>query len=815
MTASLDRIDGGEDSGSGRKDPGVTGPRWNRLHLHGILAAAYLCGLAASLILCGRVVTLLGLAGGLSCTVCVITTRGGGIGSRLLPLLLACGFALLGISLGSMRLLGLQESILAGLAGRQATLELEVIKAPRSRQGKVSFIAEAEGGSYRGSPLKIEEKVLVELYCDGSGGHETRGSACTSIGEGSHLRATGTLRETRASPGGDFDYSLYLSRRGVHSVITAREGAFELMGSRGGFAGLIDSLRRHSRRSLEAGARGDAGGLLKGMVLGDTSDVSDGTVDDLRDSGLLHLLAVSGQNVVLLGFVLMLICRALYLSRPIAAVTAIAAVLAYVPLTGADPSIVRAGFVGVMGLLAELSGRQAPRLYLLALSAAALMTFNPNSLLEPGFQLSYAAVLAIFFLAPVFGRLLGFLPGPVAEAMAISAACSLATAPITLAHFQQVSLVSVAANLAAAPVAGPVMFLGVLSVMAAYLSLPLSWALNMVSQLFTGYLVATARFFAAVPGAVYVGAGPGLLPIAIFYAMLFIAVFVIDRKKTPCQTGASRRQLIFGLALAVLLISGGFACLGGTRSDPPAAYTVSVLDVGQGDATLIQVPGGATVLVDGGPGSTVLDRLRESGVERLDAVVLTHPHADHLEGLTRVMEKYDVEVVYDAASPSTSPLYADFLRLIERKHLDYQVIRQGDTLGFGGLELEVFSPGDIFVADDANANSVVLVASYEDMDVLLPGDAESSALLSLGLPQVEAVKISHHGSRDDELGHLLEAVEPEAAIISVAEVNDYGHPAASTLETLRSFGVRVYRTDQDDTVRLTLVDGNMVVSTVS
>lgn len=796
--------------GVGRKLPGWLSVwlkqrvSWQRLNLAAVIVAAYLAGIAASL--AGTAPWLAPvclLASALLITLTVL----GRVGSTGSLLLVAGAFALLGLSLGSLRLAALEASDLAALLGKRVTLEVTVVRMPHERNGKISFIGKAEGGEYRDAGFALNEKVLVELYCrDGCAG-------AAGVSEGQRYRVVGTLGTARSTPESDFDYRQYLARRGVHTVIVAEVEGFRQAGDRGGIGGVVDQLRRHSRRSLESGSRGAAGGLLKGMVLGDVSDVPEAVVDDLRDAGLLHLLAVSGQNVVLLGFVIMLLFQALRIPRNAATVGAIIAVCAYVPLTGADPSIVRAGVVGILGLVATIFGRQAPRCYLLAVSAAVLLTYNPNNLLEPGFQLSYAAVLAIFFVAPSLRRLLGFLPDLLAEVVAIACAAGLATAPITLAHFQQVPLVTVPANVVAAPVAGPVMFIGVLSIIAAAVSSPLSSLLNLMASLCTGYLVEVAHFFASIPGAVYVGTAPGLMAIMLFYVMLVTVANLIRNIKRHHLTGTLARRRSWAAPVVTMLLLTVFACFGGTAVVPPDSYTISILDVGQGDAVLIQVPGGATVLVDGGPGSVVLERLKQSGISRIDAVILSHPHADHVAGLKMVLEKYDVGAVYDAVAPSTSPVYADLLRVVERKGIEYREMRAGDELAFGELTLAVFSPGESLVPDDVNANSIVLVSSYQGMDVLLAGDAESGVLSSLDLPEVEALKVSHHGSRDDGLAGVLAVLKPRAAVISVGTGNDYGHPAESTLRQLSEAGARTYRTDQDGTVRLSLVDGQMVVTT--
>lgn len=730
-------------------------------------------------------------------------------GTARLILYLAAAFLCIGLMAGSMRLHSLSESLLEGQAGKWITAEVQVTKAPHVADDMVSFTGRAMEAARRGQELAVDEDVMVRIGC----GDDCGALSEAFLMEGSRVRLSGTVREIDTNPGADFDYGRYLRRRGINVAIVTDIARVELL-PRGssGFSGSVDTLRQHARMSLAAGGWnpeksgsvgwGDASGLFQGMVIGETSHISDEVINDFRASGLLHLLAVSGQNVVLLGFVVAAFCRGLHIPRRTATVAAAVVIIFYVPLTGADASIMRAGAVGLLGLAADLFSRQTDRYYFLALAAAIILTLNPNSLFDPGFQLSFAAVLSIFLVAPVFTAPLGFMPGMLREPVAISAAAGLVTAPITLFHFHQVPLVTVPANVAAAPVAGPVMLLGVITIAAAPLSGTINWVANAAACFCTGYLIVVSRFFASLPGAVYVGESPGIAGVSAFYAMI-TAMVVLARKRGlmgKLRFFLGRRPLvILALLLLVLVLYTFFSSGTGT---PPSTFTASFLDVGQGDATLLQDPDGATVLIDGGPGQDILALLRESGVERLDAVILTHPHADHLAGLDDVLSRYDVGVFYDSGQLGEGDTYTQLLRLLDDKGIEHQRLQRGQMLEFGALELSVYHPGDWLRPDDTNANSVVLVASYGELDILLPGDAEGDVLMTLDLPQVEVYKAPHHGSRDPYIGTVLNGVEPGCAVVSAGEGNEYGHPSEDTLSRLREAGAAIYRTDFQGTVRI-------------
>jgi competence protein ComEC len=448
--------------------------------------------------------------------------------------------------------------------------------------------------------------------------------------------------------------------------------------------------------------------------------------------------------------------------------------------------VVRAGITGVLVALAWLANRPVARWHLLSVAAAGCLWLDPWAVLEPGFQLSFAAVVAIFTAAP---RLRTWLegtscPARLREPLAISTACTLATAPIAWAQFDRAALVgSLPANLAALPVVAPLLLTGIAATLVHPLSplaaLPLALAASMLGD----YLVAVAQLGAWLDAAVG-GIAIGLLAL-------------------PLGLAARRRRGFARCVLALLAMGScalAVSSLLGPQPHARAAATtlrVTFLDVGQGNATLVEAPGFAA-LVDAGPEAAhVARRLRSLGIGRLDALVLSHPQADHVGGAADVLDELEVARVLDPGLPSDERAEQMALAAARRGNVPVVLGRRGTSLGSGAFRLRVLGPRHVLHGEDPNSAALVVVAEWGSCRVLLPADAEAAIELPLDPPAVDVLAVAHHGSDDPLLAALLRRVRPRLAVISVGAGNAYGHPAASTLATLATAGIPVERTDRD------------------
>lgn len=633
------------------------------------------------------------------------------------------------------------------------------------------------------------------------------------------LPATGeglTVQGTVASP--PEWYRPVMDRHGLRALLHA--GQITGNGARrGGFTGLIDRMRDRAASALTAGMPAREGALARGFVLGQDAAIDVRTTADFRASGLSHLLAVSGQNVVLLGLLawpfLALIGTGIEARR----FWTVLLILLYIPLAGSEPSIQRAGVMGIAALAVATAGRAGSRLWVLCLAAAVTLGLDPRAALDPGWQLSFAAVIGIAAgAAPLRERLKGLIGtdgwrGALLEGLAVTLSASIATAPLIAFHFGRLPVGTVAANLAVLPAVAPAMWLGMIAAAVGQVWSGLAVPFNLLNSVVLGMIAQVAAWLGR-PGWAEAGVELGPAGLVATAGMVIGGVLLLFRfwkvsdpgfPSAPHRRSARRRAALALLVLtAAGLLAGPFLTGNDRRqlADPePGGARVELLDVGQGDAILIRPHGAMPVLIDGGPpGGDLTGALQSARVERLAAVLLTHPDLDHYGGLFDLFGHTPVERFLFDSAPGKLVAAARSAGAVTGR------IGQGDRLEPApDLRLEVlWPPRDRRMGTgDPNDRSLGALLSMGKFRMYLSGDGEAESV-PVDPGPLDVLKVAHHGSADAGLERLLAGTRPRAALIGVGADNPYGHPTAETLTALGQAGAGIYRTDRGGTISVVI-----------
>ncbi len=593
-------------------------------------------------------------------------------------------------------------------------------------------------------------------------------------------------------------------------------------------------IRARAEAALGRGMPAREAALARGFVLGEDEQIDAGTTEDFRRAGLSHLLAVSGQNVALLVLLAMPVLAALGLPLRTRLLWVLGLIAVYVPLASAGPSIQRAGIMGALSVLATLAGRRASRFYALVFAAVVLLVLEPGIATDVGWQLSFAAVLGILLLAAPLRAGIAARIGSrgwrraLAEGAAMTIAATLATAPLIAFHFEAISTMTLVANLLALPAVAPAMWLGMLVAAAGQVpGLPVG-GLNAANSLLLAYIAQVAAWCGRPSWAylhVRLGVGGMVASYTSIAAASAFAMRISNRRqaadgpKTALyrpKSSRRRRLRVAGPVLAFGLLSlglawGFFAPEGGATPGPPTGLRISVLDVGQGDAILLQPRGAAAVLVDGGPpGDGLAAKLRSAGVTRLGAAIVTHDQSDHAGGVRDLLGAFPVgRLLYAVLREQT-------LAEVAAAGVPGRRLARGSELRSGGLRLDVLWPPAELLAgshagEDPNQLALVMLARWRRFSMLLTADAEAETT-PIDPGPIDVLKVAHHGSDDAGLGDLLDRTRPRLAVISVGADNPFGHPTAATLATLASHGIPTLRTDRDGTVVLEVVGDSVRVN---
>ncbi len=663
---------------------------------------------------------------------------------------------------------------------------------------------------------------------------------------GDILRLTGGLQTPPQYD--EFDYKGYLARHGIYSIMNYPK--IEIIDTGKGFKPLswIHTLRSQLSQSLSLALPEPQASLAQGILLGLRGNIPYSLKETFTRTGTAHLLAISGLHLsIIIGIFLSLGISLFGRRYYIYIWLALLVIWLYALITGMRPPVVRGAVMGSMFLFAEYLGRQRTASTALAFAAALMIGIEPHVMWDASFQLSFLAMAGLLYISPylqAWGRkgvasissgertAASFLNN-IVDSFAITLSAILATWPVIAYYFGIVSFVGPQATLLALLFLPGIIVTTALVGIAGLFAPLLAHILGSVAWLFLTCFILVVQAFDTLPFSSLQFGSIHVWQILLYYVLLALATTAIKYRKQLANsllqatskishsaskaTEQAERLSVKWVLLLLFIVTALVWTV--TLNLPDNKLHVNILDVGQGDAILIQTPSRQNILIDGGPDpqaiSLALGERLPFWVRNIDLVVLTQPQADHLTGLIAVLQKYKVSQVIEPDVTYTSSIYQHWRTLIKSKKIEHKIAHAGQEISLGnGIRMEIIHPPSSLLQNtshDIDNNGLVLRLSWNKISFLFTADIHQEAEWYLTAQRANlkstVLKVAHHGSRTSTTAGFLAVVDPEIAVISVGAANRFGLPHAEVLNRLtKQLGNKIYLTSNHGTTEF-ITDG--------
>lgn len=716
---------------------------------------------------------------------------------------------------------------------------------PERIEVTVSSVRVSEGRDYR----PLEGKILLTIQGN------------LHLDYGDYIRFKTTLRTPRNfNNPGRFNFERRLLHQGIYArgFIKDDSGIVVIRKMQGGyFRTLMENYRQHLKAVIEQNAPYPEAKIIQASILGNQKEIPDEIMEKFNRTGTSHIIAISGFNIGIIAMLSFFIIRSFMKSSEYlmlrfnivktSSIMAVMPIILFTLIAGAGISVIRATIMVITFMIALVFNKDRNLYDSLALAAFVILVFSPYSLFDVSFQLSFAAVLSILFISPVLSHVIlkkrtiesHEEPGLMFRAyrsfvlfIIVTISATIGTLPLTVFYFNRVSTVVLLSNLAVVPVLGIIAIpLCTSIIIAAPLSASLAAALITLCSWLVAISLHLVDFFASLPFSSFLVTTPTIPEIVIFYIFVIAIVTFLKANSaidTVPEDRASGKKRLWGAAVICCLVFFiGDGMLLHLSNKHSGNLRITFIDVGQGNSALLRFPAGRTMLVDGG-GSfndrfdigqrVIAPFLWHEKVSVIDAVVLTHPHPDHLNGLIYILENFDVKEIWTNGETSSSEAWQRMISAVSRKGIRHRLVsrKTHPEIEMDGVLIRVLNPP--VPVDQKNSISrrynetndaaLVLGIAYGDNAILLPADisGETEDYLAVSGESLKSrvMLVPHHGSYTSSTERFLEKARPEFAVISCGRDNAFGLPNPDVLERYAKMGTKLLRTDQHGAVTFTM-----------
>ncbi len=611
---------------------------------------------------------------------------------------------------------------------------------------------------------------------------------------------------------GDFDFRTWAHRQGIYGKLIQKKGSVVSITSsnQATWLSILEKIRAGIRAQFQRITEGKTPGMLSALILGDKSDVDPELKSSFVETGVIHVLAVSGLHVGYILMILLILTSMTSVPWGWNRIIIIIGLAGFVILTGGKPSVVRASIMAALYVIAPVVNRSRSTWNIIAASALIMLIWNPMSIFDLGFQLSYSAVISIVYFYQLFERTLPKKLQPkniqnnvlknIWSLLLVSASAQIGTLPLTILYFHRIPIISLFANIIIVPLIGVLVALGILILTIGWIPY-LGYLFGQSAWIVTQLIDISATVFSSVP---FASVDMPMMSVSLFwYYGLGVGIFILLLNKKK-----SKAALLTGVLVLCVIWAWAFKDEG---------TDVIFLDVGQGDAAIIMFEDGRNMLIDAGQRNrrgdygekVVVPVARRLGIDRFNWVVWSHPHNDHIGGMITVLEEITVDTVWDTYAEYGSWTYNHLLEIVEEREIEYHQPHRGDVIQLDNQSyIQIFSPDSAWCRDVHNVNnmSIVMRIVVRNTSFLFTGDMEHEGdVLLVPLKDYiksDVLKVGHHGSITSSTEEDIQIIQPKIAVISVGYRNKFNHPSDVVLELLENAGTTIYRTDEHGAVWL-------------
>lgn len=588
-----------------------------------------------------------------------------------------------------------------------------------------------------------------------------------------------------------YNYKQYLKTKKIIGTVEL-EKAKILKSSNGSF---IHNIQKYIKDTINGTLTDEEGNLLLAILLGDKDKLSEDIQESFKTSNLSHMLAVSGAHVSYIILGLTYVLQNSIIGKKNGKIVCIFFLLVFMAITNFTPSVTRACIMAVLTLFSGIVYRKSDVYTNISVAALITLIFNPYSLLDLGFQLSYGGTIGIIIFIKRIqekksnSKVINYIK----QMALVSIYANIIIIPIMMYHFNTVSFTFIISNIMASPILGIIVITGFLFIIASITVKPLTRLIAIFIKPILSILIKISQICSKLPFSNILVVTPYMFNVISYYAIILYCIK--SKKNNKCK-------IIICLLIVLILINFIIYIF-------PQKLRIFFIDVGQGDSTLIITPDKKTVLIDGGGSDSfdvgekvLLPYLLDRRILKIDYVLISHFDTDHCGGILTIMEKVKVKNIIISEQAEHSENYERFKKLMIHKKIRLIEVKKGDKIKIGRYsEFKILFPTSRLLSENPlNNNSIVAQFNYNNFKMLFTGDIEKLAeqqILKAEKAEIRAdiLKVAHHGSKTSSIPEFIKAVKPKIALIGVGKNNTFGHPNQQTIKNLENIKCRIYRTD--------------------